>query len=138
MKHTLWIAVPALLLSGFAYACDHGDHLKGADANKDGKISRAEAEQAAPRMAQGFDKLDKDGDGQLTDAELQAVRAGWRDHRGDLRDKFEAADKDGDKALNLAEAQVAFPRMAEDFSKIDANNDGKVTPAELRAPHNRM
>jgi Ca2+-binding EF-hand superfamily protein len=139
MKLTFWMAVPALLLSGFTYACEHGDHWKNADADKDGKVSRAEAEKAAPRMAQGFDRVDADGDGQLTEAELHAARDGWRDkHRGDLRDQFEAADKDGDKALNLAEAQVAFPRMAEDFSKLDTNNDGKVTPEELRARHKRM
>ena len=68
---------------------------------------------------------------------MKAAREHRRDHRGDLRDKFAAADKDGDKALNLAEAQVAFPRIAEDFSGIDTNNDGKVTPEELRALHKR-
>ena len=69
------LALPALLLTSLAYACDHaGDHWKAADTDNDGKISRAEAESAAPRMAKGFASLDSDKDGQLTAAEMQAAR----------------------------------------------------------------
>jgi Ca2+-binding EF-hand superfamily protein len=139
-------ALPALLLTSLGYACDHaGDHWKEADTDKDGKISRAEAEAASPRMAQGFARVDKDNDGQLTTEEMQAARtewreqrSDWREHRDELRDKFNAADKDGDQALNLAEAQAAFPKIAENFGTLDTNNDGKVTPEELRAPRHRM
>ena len=132
-------ALPALLLTSLGYACDHaGDHWKAADTDKDGKISRAEAEAASPRMAQGFARVDKDSDGQLTSEEMQAARSDWREHRDDLRDQFVAADKDGDHALNLAEAQVAFPKIAENFGTLDTNNDGKVTPEELRALRHRM
>jgi len=100
------------------------------------KISHAEAESASPRMARGFASLDTDKDGALTAAEMQAARDDWRGHhRDDLREKFQAADKDGDHALNLAEAQVAFPKLAESFSSLDTDNDGKLTPEELRALH---
>jgi Ca2+-binding EF-hand superfamily protein len=128
-----------LLLTSLGYACDHaGDHWKEADTDKDGKISRAEAEAASPRMTEWFARLDKDNDGQLTSEEMQAAHGEWREHRDDLRDKFTAADKDGDHALNLAEAQVAFPKIAENFGTLDTNNDGKVTPEELRAVRHRM
>ena len=60
---------------------------------------------------------------------MQAARDDWRGHRrDDLREKFQAADKDGDHALNLAEAQVAFPKLAESFGSLDTDNDGKLTP----------
>jgi Ca2+-binding EF-hand superfamily protein len=89
-------------------------------------------------MAEWFARLDKDNDGQLTPEEMQAARGEWREHRDDLRDKFAAADKDGDHALDLAEAQVAFPKIAENFKTLDTNNDGKVTPEELRALRHHM
>jgi hypothetical protein len=139
-------ALPAVLLASVAFACDQaGDHWKEADTDKDGKISRAEAEAASPRMAEGFGRVDKDANGQLTPEEMDAARAEWRDkrsdwreHRDEVRDKFSAADKDGDHALNLAEAQVAFPKIAENFTALDTNNDGRVTPEELRATRLRM
>jgi Ca2+-binding EF-hand superfamily protein len=132
-------ALPALLLTTLGYACDRaGDRWKDADTDQDGKISRTEAETASPRMAQGFARLDKDDDGQLTPEEMQAARADWRGHRDELRDKFAAADKDGDHALDLAEAQVAFPKVAENFKTLDKDNDGKLTPEELRAPYHHL
>jgi len=137
MNRAPLLALPALLLTSLAYACDHaGDHWKAADTDNDGKISRAEAESASPRVAKGFASLDSDKDGQLTAAEMQAARDDWHGHRrDDLREKFQAADKDGDHALDLAEAQVVFPKLAESFSSLDTDNDGKLTPEELRALH---
>ena len=139
MNRAPLLALPALLLTSFAYACDHaGEPWKAADTDKDGNISSAEAGSAWPRLAKGFASVDKDSDGQLTPSEMDAARDGWRDHRrDDLREKFQAADKDGDHALNLAEAQVAFPQLAESFTSLDTDNDGKLTPEELRALHKR-
>jgi Ca2+-binding EF-hand superfamily protein len=44
------------------------------DADKDGRISRAEAA-SRPRMAKHFDKIDADGDGYISRAELTAAIA---------------------------------------------------------------
>jgi Ca2+-binding EF-hand superfamily protein len=131
-------ALPAILLTTLGYACDRGEHWKEADTDKDGRISRAEAEAASPRTTEWFARLDKDNDGQLTPEEMQSARADWREHREKMREDFAAADKDGDHALDLAEAQVAFPKIAENFKALDTNNDGKVTPAELRALRHHM
>ncbi len=43
------------------------------DLDRDGVISREEAQQGAPRLAERFDALDRDGDGQLSRQELRAA-----------------------------------------------------------------
>ena len=58
------------------------EHFKHADTNGDGKISRAEAEKNAPRLAKKFDAIDADKDGQLTQEELRAYRESKRSQRG--------------------------------------------------------
>mgnify|MGYP001224167360 CR=1 FL=1 len=57
------------------------EHFKHADTNGDGKISRAEAEKNAPRLAKKFDIIDANKDGQLTPEELRAYRESKRSHK---------------------------------------------------------
>jgi Ca2+-binding EF-hand superfamily protein len=52
-------------------------------------------------------------------------------------ERFKAADANADGGIDLAEAQTAMPRLAEKFSTVDADNDGKVTADELRSLHHR-
>jgi len=48
-------------------------------------------------------------------------------------EQFRAADKDGDGALTRSEAESAnLTRVVENFDRIDANRDGKVTREEIR------
>lgn len=48
--------------------------------------------------------------------------------------QFSSADKDGDGALSKAEAQNAgMGRVVENFDRLDANKDGKLTRDEIRA-----
>jgi len=49
------------------------EHYKKADANGDGALSRAEAEQGMPRLAKRFDELDANKDGTVTRDELDAA-----------------------------------------------------------------
>jgi len=49
-----------------------------ADANKDGKVSLAEAEAGALAM---FDKVDTNHDGAISPAEHDAMRAKWMERR---------------------------------------------------------
>ncbi|WCE05629.1 hypothetical protein [Pseudoxanthomonas sp. JBR18] len=46
--------------------------LAEADANHDGYLERSEVADL-PRLKRGFDRIDTDGDGRLSKAELQAV-----------------------------------------------------------------
>jgi hypothetical protein len=43
------------------------------DTNKDGMVSRDEANANAPRLARDFEKVDADGNGQVTRQELEAA-----------------------------------------------------------------
>lgn len=48
--------------------------------------------------------------------------------------RFTSADADGDGALSLKEAQAAgLSRIVDNFDRLDANKDGKVTRGEIRA-----
>ena len=51
----------------------------------------------------------------------------------EAEERFSAADKNADGKLTLAEAQAGMPRIASNFKKIDANNDGFVTIEEIKA-----
>ena len=50
------------------------ERYKQADANGDGKLSRAEAEKGMPRLAKRFDTIDANKDGMVTRDELDAAR----------------------------------------------------------------
>lgn len=102
------------------------ERLRAADTNGDGLISRAEAA-ALPRLAEHFDALDANHDGQLSLDELRAAR-----HHGRFAKAFQRADANGDGRISrdefLAQAQARFDRL-------DANHDGFVTVEEMRGAH---
>jgi len=47
------------------------ERFRAADANHDNLVSRAEAEKSLPTLAPKFDKIDANGDGQLSRDELR-------------------------------------------------------------------
>jgi Ca2+-binding EF-hand superfamily protein len=49
--------------------------FKKIDVNGDGKISKAEAQANAPRLAEHFDEIDTNKDGFITPDEMKAARA---------------------------------------------------------------
>ena len=107
--------------------------LEVADRNGDSLISREEAEASLPRLAPLFGRIDTDRDGQLSEPELQSFEAHGRERiRDDLERRFADADVDKDGSLDLAEAQTGLPIVAANFLSLDRDNDGKVTPEELR------
>ena len=99
------------------------ERIKAADTNADGLLSRSEAA-ALPRIAEHFDEIDANKDGQVSFEEL---RAAFGKHRHG--DRFKRMDTDNDGKISRAEALAAAEAM---FARADANKDGFVTPDELR------
>jgi Ca2+-binding EF-hand superfamily protein len=122
------------------------------DTDKNGQVTRAEAEAEAERL---FTRMDANKDGQLTRQEsddgARAIRQqelGTRFRALDTNDDgrltaeesklpprfFERLDADKDHALTLAEFQAVpdfgADRRGFEFEQSDENHDGKVTRAE--------
>ncbi len=51
------------------------DKFKAADKDNDGKLTLAEAKAGMPRVAKGFDKIDKDKKGYVTVDQIKAMAA---------------------------------------------------------------
>lgn len=99
------------------------------DTDNDGVISAAEIKASATSLS----KLDKNGDGQLTQDELRpnmgpgGMRGG---NPAEMIDRlFAENDKNGDGKLSKAEAPE---RVQELFDRADQNKDGFLTKDELR------
>lgn len=124
----LLLAAAAVGLSAVAApaAAHRGLHLfRQADADKDGKVTRAEF--AAARNAR-FAGIDTDKDGVLEVSELRAWKRSWPSRVRDAR--FKALDADGDGRIG-AEEFVAQRKAA--FAGIDSDKDGAVGKAEFDA-----
>lgn len=95
------------------------------DQNADGFVSRDEASNH-PRLAESFDRIDANKDGQLSFEELRAARrSGHHGHHGRL-------DVNNDGSISRDEAKTA-PRLTQNFDAMDANKDGALTRDELHA-----
>ncbi len=133
--------------------------LTAMDADGDGVVSRDEMRahrqaRAADMRGRMFERMDADSDGALTRAEYDAAheqrrermaermtqrraergdRAGpsraWRGHRGHRAGM--RLDRDG-QGVNIEQARQ---RAVEQFARMDADGDGQVTGAEMRAHH---
>jgi len=55
----------------------------------------------------------------------------------EIDQRFALADKNKDGKLTLEEAKEGMPRVASNFSRIDVQNRGYVTLAEIKAMANR-
>jgi Ca2+-binding EF-hand superfamily protein len=99
-------------------------NLGPADANNDGKISAAEAASVSAKSAA---EIDSNHDNNITAFELKAEED--RMHLLELNRYLGSMDANHDGKISTAE----FSAMdAARFKNVDRNNDGFVTPDEMR------
>lgn len=116
------------------------DRFAAADTNKDGAVTKAEADahaasmkadwqaKAAERHAQMFTEMDADKNGQISRAEFDAM------HEKRMAERQEARGDRPDLGGGRMHHGQAGGRMGFMwFERIDANKDGKVTLAEAQA-----
>jgi Ca2+-binding EF-hand superfamily protein len=95
---------------------DSSSALKFADADGDGKISRAEWS----KFKQSFSHLDSDKDNSLDSSELEAAG-------GSAKLLMQLADLNGDGKIS----RVEWGKLVQSFARLDANRDGSVDEEEL-------
>ncbi|MBA2921155.1 hypothetical protein GON01_15790 [Sphingomonas sp. MAH-20] len=116
------------------------DHFDRMDANKDGKLDRADrAAMHAKMAADMFDRTDANHDGMISRDEWNAGAAKLAGMHGRgrpmMRHMGMMADMDGDRAISRDEFQK---RAIEHFDRVDTNHDGTVTTAEREQAHAAM
>lgn len=82
-------------------------------------------------VAAAFNKMDTNGDGQISRAEFNAFMASrLANQRVAIEQAFKSLDTNGDKSISKTEA-AANPALEEHFADVDANHDGKISLDEL-------
>ena len=107
------------------------ERLKAADTDGNGMLSKQEAA-TLPHIAQNFDAIDANHDGQVTFDELHAFMKARHAQAG--HKMFASVDTNGDGKVSRDEFMA---QAAARFDRLDANKDGVLTPDELRAGHHR-
>jgi hypothetical protein len=109
-------------MGGPRHAQAMGALMGEADTDKDGTISRTEAEAFAGQRAKA---IDANNDGKITAAEIQAYREKRRQER--MAEWLKRLDADGDGTVSVAEFEKAQVwRMA----RLDRDGDGRIEQRE--------
>ncbi|SIN86561.1 EF-hand domain-containing protein [Vannielia litorea] len=112
----------ALCLAAPALA--QGQGFDRIDSNGDGRISRAEVDTLRLMI---FDRMDADGNAVLTRAEVEAAQEAARARMQRGSQRLWRQDADGDGQLTRAE----FSSRARGFDMADENGDGTLSRAEF-------
>ena len=134
-KVVLGVSAATVLLASAGAAVAHrgdwnGKNVRGEmvfemlDANKDGKVTREEAETYRDQRIQQFDA---DKDGELNKAEYTAMVQDMM--KKFIEERFDRQDADGSGTVNKTELTGRMDRM---FDHLDKNGDGAVERTELR------
>lgn len=128
--------IGGIALSLSAYA--GGDKAKMMDTDGDGNVSAAEHTAGAKAR---FVRMDANSDGVVTATEMDAGHKAMADSGRAMKDGRSSADKikmidtNGDGQLSAEEHAASSQAM---FDKMDADNNGSVTEAEMKAGHDAM
>lgn len=127
MKKTASLALIAAVLTGSAaLAAPGGGPFGRMDANGDGNVTRAEIEQAT---AAQFKAIDANGDQRVTKEEMQAhhekMRAQWAEKR---KQAGKPERPQGEHA-----GRHHGGKRSDRFARLDTNKDGVLTQAEFSA-----
>jgi len=116
------------------------DALKPYDANEDGRLSREEYKAYVDDQRPDTPKSqwDTDGDGTLSETEIEAARTAMREKLEErFLARFNEADTDGSGALDEGEFKATLPgdvsaeRAAAAFDRLDANDDDQIGEDEF-------
>ena len=100
------------------------------DADASGGIC---VDEAKGPLEEHFDLIGVNGNGEITGAELKALRAKRFERGIEIRERIKAADADGNGAISNNEANEAgLDKIIEHFDKIDSDGDGEITKQELK------
>lgn len=119
MKHLASITIIIAALAGSAFA---QDDMLAADANRDGQITRAEAQAARAAM---FARMDSNGDGAVSAEERAAASAAAQRRRGAAR-----VDANNDGFISEAEFMGQPMRL---FDHFDRDNNSVLDAREVDA-----
>ena len=119
---------------GFSQDDDGREHRRGRgrgaamlenfDSNGDGELTQAEIDAV---RADRFASFDTDGNGQLTIDEYEAL---WLDAmRERMVDRFQSLDNDGDAIVTTGEFVEPFAAVV---SRMDRNDDGVLNADDMR------
>jgi Ca2+-binding EF-hand superfamily protein len=128
----LSFSVPAWAQPAGAQEREHGGPGRAAaiaahmfqrmDTNGDGQVTREEADDAGKRL---FDKFDRNADGAVTHEEAEAGARALRQE--ELVARFKQLDENGDGKLSGTESQLPPPA----FLKLDTNKDHGLSLEEF-------
>jgi Ca2+-binding EF-hand superfamily protein len=136
MKHYA-VAVGSLIAAlGTSYVAIAADteaaeaEIRMMDMDRDGKLSATEHANGSKRM---FGKMDVNGDGTVTAAEMDAAQSAMPPDPNaramSSQDKIKAIDTNKDGSLSAEEHAIGAKTM---FEKMDKDKDGFLTAVELQ------